>query len=756
TVHAAQGMTRDAAIAVLDTGHGELSGQAALYVEASRARDRFVLVTDNRETLAEALEENDGAGMTAREAVGEDDEPPPSGAPAAAMGMMREFRDHWRGLAATAEAENLELNRMDDYARIVTGVTALAEGIDLPADLAAFAAEVRDRDAEIVERRREEIEFVQKADMHCRSRPLLQWAAAEQGKAVSDLPEHAAWRAEGEALAETGRALQEEHGIPRLRGGRLGRITAALGRIVGSFRFDEAALFRDAAAAHEAEARALDVDPPYMAGADALAERAASLETADLPDDLRRAVEAWTAEPPAPETARRDVAQHPRHAEAGRRIAGFLRDCRDHLERAAGTGLPMDGASEDASLDGWLERAETLRMDGLRMLGEGEGVRLDDPARIRLAGPEDERGRVRDAVDGLADAALRLRTAAFAGMRAAVDMQAAAAGCDPADLPAWDALRTLADGLRDEPDLAPEAKETVDAALAHDLRIRVETAPVAAFLEAAGRHLDARVRIDEAARASGLSEPDALSAWREASRDLRDTARNLLGESTPDRSPGQAQDRGPGQAPARGPGQASDMEESRAASRLEIMPHLRERVGEALDRLEAVELRDRVAAFQGAAASVEQRAREEKTLPLHAEGYDRATEMARGLMDRQAVPDMARGEAGAWLDRDRDWQAQLETARDLAGQGAEPSSLREAAQLPAVAGAVRRETDRLARLPVLERGIAWTGDAPLIAGDRIAWRMNEKIVEAAVVSPGAANGMRADDTLVLRIADPTK
>ena len=77
TVHAAQGMTRDAAIGVLDTGHGRLSGQAALYVEASRARERFVLVTDNRETLAEALEENDGAGMTAREAVGEGVDPSP-------------------------------------------------------------------------------------------------------------------------------------------------------------------------------------------------------------------------------------------------------------------------------------------------------------------------------------------------------------------------------------------------------------------------------------------------------------------------------------------------------------------------------------------------------------------------------------------------------------------------------------------------------------------------------------------------------
>ena len=732
TVHAAQGMTRDAAIAVLDTGHGELSGQAALYVEASRARDRFVLVTDNRETLADALEENDGAGMTAREAVGEDDDPPPTAPPPAAIGMLRELRDDWRALVAKAGVENVELNRMDDYARIVTGVTALAEGIDLPADLAAFAAEVRDRDAEIVERRSREVAFVQQADMHCRDRPLLNWAAEEQGKAVSDLPEHAAWRAEGEALAVTGRALREEYGIPRLRGGRLGRIAAALERIAGSIRFDEANLFREAAAAHEAEASALDVDPRYMVGAEGLVERAASLETGGLPDDLRRTVEVWTAEPPGREVAHRDVAPHLDHEEAGRRIEGFLRDCRDHLDRAAGTGPAADGASGDASLDGWLERAEALRSDGLRMLGEGEGARLDDPARIRLAGADDERARVRDAVEGLADAALRLRTAAFAGVREAVELQAAAAGRDPADLPAWDALRALAEGLRDEPGLAPEGKETVDATLGHDLRVRVEIAPVAAFLEAADRHIAERADIDRGEDLSGRSEADALSAWQEASRDLRDAARNLLGETQ------------------------GDATESRAASRLDDMPRLRERVGEALDRLEAIELQDRVAAFHAAAASVEERAREENALPLHAEGYGRVTEMARGLMDRQAVGDMARGEAGAWLDRDREWQAQLETARDLAGRGAEPSGLREAAQLPAVAGTVRRETDRLARLPTLERGIAWTGDAPLIAGDRIAWQMGDRVVEAAVVSPGAANGMRADDTLVLRIADPAK
>ena len=728
TVHAAQGMTRDAAIAVLDTGHGELSGQAALYVEASRARDRFVLVTDNRETLAEALEENDGSGMTAREAVGEDDDPPPQAPPPAAIGMMRELRDDWRALVARAETEATELSRMDGYARIVTGVSALADGADLPAELAAFAAEVRDRDAAITERRREEIAFVQRADAHCRERPLLQWAAGQQGKAVSELPEHAKWCAGGEALAETGRRLEETRGI-------VGRITAALGRIVTSFRLDDAERFTDAAAAHEAEARRVNADPRYMAGAEELAERAASLNTGGLPDAVRRTVEAWSAAAPAPDGTPREVRQHPRHADAGRRIDGFLRDCRDHMGRAAGIGLAADGAPADATLDGWLDRAAALRRDGLRMLGEGAGARFDDPARIRLAGAPDERDRVHDAVDGLAGEALGLRTEAFADFHRRVEGDARKAGRDPADLPAWDALRSLAEGLRDEPGLAPEAKQAVDAALAHDVRVRVELAPAAAFLGAAGRHLDGRAEIDRGAREPGMSDPDALSAWREASRDLRDTARLLLGEA---------------------PG---DAEESRAAARLDNMPRLRYRVGDLRDRLEAVELQDRVAAFRAAAASVEERARERGTLPLHAEGYDRVTETARALADRQAVAEELRRETGAWLDRDRGWQTQLETARELAGrQGQEPdpARLREAANLPAVAGAVRRETDGLARLPVLERGIPWTGDAPLIEGDRIAVRANGQTWQAVVVSPGAANGMRADDTMVLRVADPTK
>ena len=727
TVHAAQGMTRDAAIGVLDTGHGQLTGQAALYVEASRVRDRFVLVTDNRESLAEALEENDGVGMTAREAVGEQDDAP-AGAPAAVIRRLHGLRDDWHALVARAEAENAELGRMEGYARIVSGVAAVADGMDLPAELAAFAAEVRGRDAEIVERRLDELAFLQKADMHCRKQPLLEWAAEERGQAVSELPEHAEWRAEGEALAETGRRMEETRGFA-------GRVAAALRRIAQGFRLDEAARFREAAVRHEAEALAAGIDPREMAGADGLAERARALGDRELPGDIRRTVVAWTVETgqPVPETARRQGPERPRHEEAGRRIGGFLQDCRDHLDRVAGIDLAGDGRPSDGTLEQWFDRSDELRRDGLRMLGESEGAKLDDPTRIRLAGAPQESERVRDAVGALAAEGRRLRGEALIQLHRNVENEAREAGCDPVDLPVWEDLRGRAEALRDEPGLAPEASGVVDAALAHDVRIEVEIAPVESLLEAGARHLERRAALDEEMREPGRSVPDAMPAWREGSRELRETARHLLG------------------------GSRGDAPETRAASRLQDMPRLRDRVGQLLDRLELQELRDETAEFRAVAASVEASARRQRTLPRHAENYGRATDMARALAGREALPETVRQEAGDWLDRDRGWRAELASVRELTGtdgREVDPAERRAAAQLPAVAAAIGRETDRLARLPLLERGIAWTGDQPLIAGDRIAFQAGGHVLQAVVAFPGECGGLRASDTLRLRIADP--
>ena len=251
--------------------------------------------------------------------------------------MLRDLRDDWRALLARAEAETTELNRMEGYARIVTGVQALAAGLDLPPEMQAFVDEVRQRDARMVEGRRDELAFVQKAEAHCHRHPLLKWAAEERGLPVSELPEHAAWLAEGAALEETGRRMQETPGF-------VGRIAAALGRIAQGFRLDEGERFREAAARHEAEAQRLGIDPGGMAGAARLVQRAEALGRHELPEAVRRTVEAWTPEPepPAPERVHR---LRPDHEEAGRRIEAFLRDCRHCLDAAAPGTQALDRGS---------------------------------------------------------------------------------------------------------------------------------------------------------------------------------------------------------------------------------------------------------------------------------------------------------------------------------------------------------------------------------------------------------------------------
>ena len=327
-----------------------------------------------------------------------------------------------------------------------------------------------------------------------------------------------------------------------------------------------------------------------------------------------------------------------------------------------------------------------------------------------------------------------------------VSRQGLEARSDPVDLPAWEALRDRAEALRGEAGLSPDAREAVDAVLARGARVEAEIAPVRAFLGAGALHLDRRAALDEGGRGLDPPSPDAIPAWRERSQGLRETALNLLGESP------------------------ADTRETQAAARLADMPRLQGRVRKVLDRLETLELRDEVADFQKLAATVERRARRQETLPLFAEGYGQATAMAQTLASRAALPEAAGHEAAEWLDRDRSWKEELASARklteaqerdvDRAGlpealSEALPEALREAARLPAVTAAIGQETARLARPPAPQRGMAWTGDEPLVAGDHIAWRAGGTVHHAAVAFPGDAGGMRASDTLLLRIAGPS-
>ncbi len=73
TMHASQGRTVDNVIAVMESGHKNLTTQKSFHVEISRARDRAELVTDNAKALKEQLEAATGERMAALEGIGEPD-----------------------------------------------------------------------------------------------------------------------------------------------------------------------------------------------------------------------------------------------------------------------------------------------------------------------------------------------------------------------------------------------------------------------------------------------------------------------------------------------------------------------------------------------------------------------------------------------------------------------------------------------------------------------------------------------------------
>ena len=135
--------------------------------------------------------------------------------------------------------------------------------------------------------------------------------------------------------------------------------------------------------------------------------------------------------------------------------------------------------------------------------------------------------------------------------------------------------------------------------------------------------------------------------------------------------------------------------------------------------------------------------------------------MAQTLASRAALPEAARHEAAKWLDRDRGWNEELAAARKLTATQEQDvdtaglaEALRQAAHLPAARSAIRQETALLARSTAPEQWTAWTGDEPLVAGDRIAWRARGTMHQGAVAFPGETGGVRASDTLLVKIVQP--
>ena len=231
TVYRAQGLTRDNVIAVLDSA-SMMSDRAMLYVEMSRARDGFVLLTDDTEQLVSRLEREGETVSSALEAAGQAPWLEPDMAVTQKPALWPVLAE-WRAHVQRAEEAGVPPFHLEGCDALMARMGALAEKDALPVELAQVLEEHRPfaEDRAMVSKWTSSM-----LEMAGRRERMLAEAAAA-GTAVTSLPGHAAWsrRAEG-AVEESAELLADEdrYGVhlDRIAGARaqLGEPLGGLGR----------------------------------------------------------------------------------------------------------------------------------------------------------------------------------------------------------------------------------------------------------------------------------------------------------------------------------------------------------------------------------------------------------------------------------------------------------------------------------------------------------------------------------------------
>ena len=199
TVHAAQGRTARAAIAVLEAGGA--ADRELFHVELSRVSDAFLLLTDDREALVELLEAREGIEDGALEALGVD----PAEIPAVDPEVFADLAHDWRALRQRADETDTLPFFLPGYRETMARAAALSEIEDLPADMRPFIDTMLVEHEAHLARDREIGNLSERIRQNWRRWPELGWAARARGCAVEELPRYAVWRGEGAALLEAAR-----------------------------------------------------------------------------------------------------------------------------------------------------------------------------------------------------------------------------------------------------------------------------------------------------------------------------------------------------------------------------------------------------------------------------------------------------------------------------------------------------------------------------------------------------------------------
>ena len=182
TVHAAQGRTARAAIAVLDAG-GWVDREL-FHVELSRVSESFLLLTDDRDALVERLQAPELSEDGALEALGIDLSEPPAVDPE----VFAALASDWQALLREGEETNTLTFFLPGYCDAMARAAALAQIEDLPADMRRLTDTMLAEHEGHLARDREVQGLVERTRDHWRRWPELGWAASAQGLPAEKLP----------------------------------------------------------------------------------------------------------------------------------------------------------------------------------------------------------------------------------------------------------------------------------------------------------------------------------------------------------------------------------------------------------------------------------------------------------------------------------------------------------------------------------------------------------------------------------------
>ena len=381
TVYRAQGLTRDNVIAVLDSA-SMMSDRAMLYVEMSRARDGFVLLTDDTEQLVSRLEREGETVSSALEAAGQAPWLEPDMAVTEKPALWPVLEE-WRAHVQRAEKAGVPPFHLMGCDALIARMGALAKKDALPVEL----SEVLEEHRPFAEDRAMVSKWTSTMLETAGQRERMLAEAAAAGTAVTSLPGHSAWSRPAERALDKGVELLADEGRYGVHLGRIAGARAQLGEPLDGL--GRALEFDGNAASLQSEWRAWEGgegDTPLEDFAARIAALAREAAPGEMPPDLSRA---------ADEIAERQrEAEERRRKEEERRLAERkARDAQSALEALARerTQLLHAAAREPVAKredwQAWRGRAEAAMAEAATM---AEDAALGEHAREALAASAEE------------------------------------------------------------------------------------------------------------------------------------------------------------------------------------------------------------------------------------------------------------------------------------------------------------------------------------------------------------------------------